>query len=56
MKAPDTPAGGENVKTFPDELKVVHAGLLIMIIETVYDSGSVIVGRAHDPLVPAATV
>ena len=56
MKAPDTPVGGENVNTFPDELKVVHAGLLLMIIETDYDSGSVIVGREYDAVLPAATV
>jgi hypothetical protein len=56
VKAPDTPVGGENVTTFPDALKVVHAGLLIMIIETDYDSGSVIVGREYDPLLSAATV
>lgn len=56
MKAPDTPAPGENVKTFPDELNVVHAGLIIMIIETVYDSGSFIVGSEYDPVLPAATV
>jgi hypothetical protein len=56
VKAPDSPVGGKNVNTFPDELKVVHAGKLIMIIETDYDSGSVIVGRVYDAVLPAATV
>jgi hypothetical protein len=35
VKAPEIPVGGENVKTLPDELNVVQAGLFIMIIVTV---------------------
>jgi hypothetical protein len=56
VKAPDTPVGGENVNTFPEELNVVQEGILILIIVTVYDSGSVIVGRVYDAVLPAATV
>ena len=56
MEAPDVPIGGENVKTFPDELKVVQGGILILIMLTVYDSGSVIAGRVYVSVVPAATV
>jgi hypothetical protein len=34
MKAPDVPIGGENVKTFPDELKVVQEGISKSIMLT----------------------
>jgi hypothetical protein len=56
VKAPDIPVGGENVKIFPEELNVVQEGILILIIVTVYDSGSVIVGRVYEALLPARTV
>ena len=35
VKAPDMSVGGENVKTFPEELKVVQVGLTILIMVTV---------------------
>jgi hypothetical protein len=35
LKSPDEPVGGENVKTFPEELKVVQVGILILIMVTV---------------------
>jgi hypothetical protein len=35
VKDPDIPEGGENVKTFPKELKVVQGGLTILIMVTV---------------------
>jgi hypothetical protein len=34
-EVPDVPVGGENVKTFPEELKVVQAGLAIIVMVTV---------------------